>query len=61
MGKQMNVEQWVELFQEMGMDEAQRMEWHRRFEAKYPEAHQNFLEWLNLPAAQIERIRSKSR
>ena len=61
MQQQMNVEQWVELFKEVGLDDNQMMGWHRRFEAKHPEAHQSFLEWLNLPAEEIEKIRSKSR
>ena len=61
MQKQMNVEQWVELFKEVGLDDAQMMKWHRLFEAKYPEAHQNFLEWLGLPAEEVEKIRLKSR
>jgi len=61
MQKQMNVEQWVELFKEVGLDDAQMMKWHRLFEAKYPEAHQNFLEWLRLPVEEVEKIRLKSR
>ncbi len=61
MQKQMNVEQWVELFKEVGLDDAQMMKWHRLFEAKYPETHQNFLEWLGLPAEEVEKIRLKSR
>jgi len=61
MQKQMNVEQWVELFKEVGLDDAQMMKWHRLFEAKYPEAHQNFFEWLRLPVEEVEKIRLKSR
>ncbi|MDY0042642.1 MAG: hypothetical protein RBS57_20215 [Desulforhabdus sp.] len=56
----MNVEEWVELFREIGLDDAKMMEWHRRFEAKHPQAHRSFLEWLGLPEEEIEKIRVKS-
>lgn len=61
MRNEMNVEQWVDLFREVGLDDAQMMKWHRRFESKHPEAHQSFLEWLGLPKEEIEKIRLKSR
>jgi hypothetical protein len=53
------VEQWTNLFREIGLSEEKMMEWHRLFEKKYPEGHQSFLEWLGLDAARIKAIRSK--
>jgi hypothetical protein len=49
------------MFKEIGLDEDTMMKWHRVFETRHPEAHQGFLEWLGLPAGEIQRIRSKSK
>lgn len=38
------VEQWVELFRDVGLDEGAMREWHREFESRYPERHRAFLE-----------------
>ena len=56
-----NVQEWVAMFQEIGLGEAEMMKWHALFEARHPEAHQGFLEWLGLPPGEIETIRSRSR
>ncbi len=56
MGK-VTVEQWVELFREIGLKEADMQKWHRLFEAKNPEGHQSFLEWLGLDEQRIRDIR----
>ena len=61
MQKQVNVDQWVAMFKEIGLDEETMMKWHRIFESRHPEAHLGFLEWLGLPSEEIERIRSNSR
>jgi len=53
--------QWVELFREIGLDEAQMHHWHGSFESRFPRAHQRFLEWLGIEAAEIEQIRESSR
>lgn len=53
-----SVEQWMELFQEIGLKDDDMKKWHRLFEAKNPERHQSFLEWLGLNATQISVIRS---
>ena len=52
------VDQWVELFDNVGLDEAKRHQWHRLFEERHPEAHQGFLEWLGLDDAKIKEVRS---
>jgi len=55
-----NVDQWVEMFRTIGLDETQMHRWHAEFERRHPEAHQGFLEWLGLPATRIESIRQRS-
>jgi len=54
----MDKEKWVLLFREIGLDEATMVQWHQLFEAKYPDGHQSFLEWLNIPAGEIREIRA---
>ncbi|PKN38964.1 MAG: hypothetical protein CVU62_01835 [Deltaproteobacteria bacterium HGW-Deltaproteobacteria-2] len=57
MGK-VTVEQWVELFREIGLKDADMKKWHCLFEEKNPQGHQNFLEWLGLDAKRIKEVRS---
>jgi hypothetical protein len=52
---------WVELFREIGLDEGQMRRWHAAFEQRYPDAHQSFLDWLNVTDADATRIRDASR
>ena len=52
---------WVEMFREIGLDDATMHRWHAVFEERWPESHQSFLEWLGEPAAEVERIRKASR
>lgn len=54
----MNKENWVLLFREIGLDDETMAKWHRAFEAEFPEGHQSFLEWLQIPTDEIERIRA---
>lgn len=54
-------DEWVGLFREIGLDEGQMDRWHAAFEQRHPEAHESFLRWLQIPAAEVERIRSASR
>lgn len=54
----MNKEKWVLLFKEIGLDEATMTQWHREFEARYPDGHQSFLEWLSIDENEIRRIRA---
>ena len=51
------VEQWKQLFAEIGLTEEKMVAWHRLFEKKFPKGHQGFLEWLGLDPATIARIR----
>lgn len=57
----MNKTQWVELFREAGLDEGMMQQWHQLFEQRYPEQHQAFLEWLQIPNAEVTQIRAASR
>lgn len=61
MKNKMNKEQWIALFQELGLNEEAMRKWHRLFETRHPEAHQSFLEWLGIEAEGINRIRQASR
>ena len=54
----MNKEKWVLLFNEIGLDEATMIQWHKAFEARFPDGHQSFLEWLNIETSEIRRIRA---
>jgi hypothetical protein len=55
----MNVEQFVEVFKELGMKDEDMERWHRIFEKKYPDGHQSFLEWLGIDATKIQNVRAK--
>jgi DNA-binding transcriptional MerR regulator len=57
----LNRQQWVALLRAAGLDEDGMRAWHREFERLSPEAHQDFLESLGIPAAEIRRIRAWSR
>jgi len=61
MKKHVNVEEWVAMFEEVGLDEAKRHRWHKLFEARHPDAHQGFLEWLGLERDEIANIRAEFR
>lgn len=59
MKNQVGVEEWVQRFRDIGLDDAAMETWHRLFERQNPEGHRSFLEWLGLPAEQIEAVRKK--
>ena len=61
MGSKMTVKEFAQMFREIGLDEAAMHKWHALFEQRHPDSHKSFLEWLGLDAAQIERIRARSR
>lgn len=60
MGK-MTVAQWKEVFQDAGLSDEAMDNWHACFEKKYPEGHQDFLQWLGLNQAHIDKIRQESK
>jgi hypothetical protein len=61
MKNHVNVDEWVAMFQEIGLDKAQMHRWHKLFESRHPAEHQGFLEWLGLKPEEIDRIRAQSR
>lgn len=61
MAEKFGKSQWVELFRQTGVTEEMMAEWHRLFETGYPEAHQSFLQWLQLPEQEIVSIRQRFR
>jgi DNA-binding transcriptional MerR regulator len=60
-GHGVDVEQWVAMLAEAGVDEAGRRRWHQAFERDAPEAHREFLASLGLAENEIEEIRRRSR
>lgn len=54
-------DQFVAVLEAAGIDSARREQLHREFERRHPAAHEQFLAWLGLPAAEIARIREHSR
>ena len=56
-----NKKRWVEIMRAAGLSEEDMHNWHVQFERMEPEAHQEFLESLGIPAAEIDSIREYSR
>jgi MerR family transcriptional regulator, thiopeptide resistance regulator len=54
-------ERWVSILRAAGLDDDAMHRWHVEFERMAPEAHQDFLESLGLPKAEVARIRRWSR
>ncbi|GAW66503.1 hypothetical protein GPEL0_01r1894 [Geoanaerobacter pelophilus] len=59
MKHKVTVEEWVERFRAVGLDDAEMQKWHELFESENPEGHQSFLEWLGLPPERIRGIRQR--
>jgi len=57
MKHKVTVDEWVERFRAIGLDEAVMQKWHGLFEKENPEGHQSFLEWLGLSDEKITEIR----
>jgi DNA-binding transcriptional MerR regulator len=55
-----NKEKWVSIMRSCGFSEEQMHRWHTEFERSAPEEHQEFLEFLHIPAAEIKTIRKQS-
>jgi len=51
-------DRWVEIMQAAGFSDDDMHNWHRQFEKLEPDAHQEFLESLSIPASEIGRIRN---
>src|SRR5580704_14735922 len=55
--KMITKEKWVSIMKASGMTEETMHRWHAEFEKAAPEEHQEFLEYLHIPAAEIRTIR----
>ena len=54
-------EKWVEIMRAAGFSEEDMRRWHHQFEKSAPAEHQEFLEFLHIPADEIAKIRQFSR
>ena len=57
----MTKDKWVAIMKAAGFNENDMQRWHVEFEKADPAEHQQFLEYLHIPAADIDRIRAWSR
>ena len=61
MNKNITKNEWIDLFKAVGITDDTMQRWHCEFERRAPEAHQSFLEWLEIPTDEIAKIRTNSR
>ena len=54
-------DQFVAVLEAAGIDAARRDRLHQELERRHPAAHESFLVWLGLGAAEIARLRAASR
>jgi MerR family transcriptional regulator, thiopeptide resistance regulator len=54
-------EKWVDVMRSAGFTDEQMRRWHMQFEKSAPEEHQEFLEFLHIPAEEVVRIREWSK
>jgi hypothetical protein len=54
-------EKWISIMKAAGFTETDMNRWHAEFEKSAPEEHQEFLEFLHIPAEEIRSIREWSR
>ncbi len=59
--KMLTKETWVAMLRAAGLDDDGMRIWHREFERRSPEAHQEFLESLGISDAEIASIREWSK
>jgi DNA-binding transcriptional MerR regulator len=60
-GQMITKEKWVGIMRGSGFTEEQMQNWHAEFERAAPAEHQEFLEFLHIPADEVAVIRQKSR
>ena len=53
-------EKWVAIMKAAGFSDDQMHRWHAEFEKTAPEEHREFLEFLHIPAAELNKIREWS-
>ena len=54
------VDAWVALLERVGFSQADRLDWHRKFEAESAQEHADFLRALGLSEAEVLSIRQAS-
>jgi DNA-binding transcriptional MerR regulator len=54
-------EKWISIMKAAGFSPADMNRWHSEFEKMAPQEHQEFLEFLHIPADEIKLIREESR
>ena len=54
-------EKWVEVMRSAVFTDEQMRRWHMEFEKSAPDEHQEFLEFLHIPANEVVRIREWSK
>ncbi len=54
-------EKWTAIMKAAGFSEEDMRRWHAEFEKSAPDEHQEFLEFLHIPAEELGRIRKWSR
>lgn len=54
-------DQFVAVLDAAGVSEAQKHRLHAEFEQRYPQGHQQFLEWLGLTPQEVTAVRERSR
>ncbi|MFB3813564.1 MAG: MerR family transcriptional regulator [Terriglobales bacterium] len=54
-------DKWIEIMRASGFSQDQMHRWHQEFERSAPGEHQEFLEFLHVPADEIKHIREMSR
>lgn len=57
----MTKDKWVAIMRAAGFSDADMARWHAEFERESPDDHQEFLKFLEIPPAEIRRIRDWSR
>jgi DNA-binding transcriptional MerR regulator len=59
--KNMTKDKWVSIMKAAGFSEDDMRRWHREFEKAAPDDHNEFLNFLHIPAGEIKSIRDWSR
>lgn len=57
----MSKEKWTDIMRSSGMSDQDMINWHKQFEKLEPDAHQEFLESLQIDEDEIKHIRQWSR
>jgi DNA-binding transcriptional MerR regulator len=57
----MTKDKWVAIMRSAGFTEDDMTRWHAEFEAAAPDDHEQFLKYLQIPDAEVRRIRDWSR